>query len=309
MASAWLSLGLLLLATGLSGCREAVAPSPPGNVGSGDARPLVLTTFSVLADMARAVAGDRLRVESITKVGAEIHGYEPTPSDIKRGSGAALVLENGFDLERWVRRFTANFPGVPHVTLSTGITPLPIAEDAYQGRPNPHAWMSPRLAEIYVENIRKAFTRLDPAGAAHYRRNAEAYRSRLRQLDRDLRDSLATIPPQRRVLASCEGAFSYLARDYGLHEAYLWPVNAESQVTPQRMARLIALVKERGVPSVFCETTVSDSAQRQVAAESGSRYGGAFYVDSLSLPGGPAPSLLELQRHNARLLVRGLKGD
>lgn len=308
-ASAWLPLGLLLLTAGVSGCREASAPTPPASGSAQDVRPLVLTTFSVLSDMARAVAGDRLRVESITKLGAEIHGYEPTPSDIKRGGGAVLVLENGLDLERWVRRFTANLPGVPHVTLSEGITPLPIAEDAYQGKPNPHAWMSPRLAEIYVENIRRAFTRLDPAGSEHYRRNAEAYRAQLRRLDRELHTSLATIPPQRRVLASCEGAFSYLARDYGLQEAYLWPVNAESQVTPQRMARLIALVKERAVPAVFCETTVSDSAQRQVAEESGSRYGGAFYVDSLSLPGGPAASLLELQRHNARVLLRGLKGN
>lgn len=303
-----LALGVLIVATGLVGC-EAASPPPPGVERGADAKPLVLTTFSVLADMARAVAGDRLRVESITKIGAEIHGYEPTPSDIKRGSGAVLVLENGLDLERWVRRFTANLPGVPHVTLTEGITPLPIAEDAYQGRSNPHAWMSPRLAEIYVENIRRAFTRLDPAGTDHYRRNAEAYRARLRELDGELRQALAAIPPQQRVLASCEGAFSYLARDYGLEEAYLWPVNAESQVTPQRMARLIALIRQRGVPAVFCETTVSDAAQRQVAAESGSRYGGAFYVDSLSLPGGPAPSLLELQRHNVRLLLRGLKGE
>ncbi|WP_396102664.1 metal ABC transporter substrate-binding protein [Cyanobium sp. Morenito 9A2] len=269
----------------------------------------MLTTFSVLADMARAVAGDRLRVESITKIGAEIHGYEPTPSDIKRSTGAVLILENGLELERWVRRFTDNMPGVPHVTLTDGITPLPIAEDAYRGRANPHAWMSPRLAERYVENIRSAFTRLDPAGAAEYRRNAETYRAQLRRLDLELRASLARIPSRRRVLATCEGAFSYLARDYGLQEAYLWPVNAESQVTPQRMARLVDLVRKRGVPAVFCETTVSDKAQRQVAEESGSRFGGAFFVDSLSLPGGAAPTLLRLQRHNARLLVDGLKGE
>lgn len=293
----------------LGGCqRESTSPAQsPG----GDRRdsPLVLTTFSVLADMARMVAGERLRVESITKIGAEIHGYEPTPSDIRRASGAVLVLENGLDLERWARRFTANLSGVPHVVLSEGITPLSIAADAYRGRPNPHAWMSPRLAEIYVENLRRAFTRLDPSGAGHYRRNAEAYRAQLRQLDQELRRSLASIPPQRRVLATCEGAFSYLARDYGLQEAYLWPVNAESQVSPQRMAKLVELVKRRRVPAVFCETTVSDRAQRQVAQESGSHYGGAFYVDSLSLPGGPAPTLLELQRHNARLLVDGLKGE
>ena len=211
--------------------------------GATDQRPLVLTTFTILADMARQVAGERVRVESITKLGAEIHGYEPTPSDLKRASGAQMVLENGFGLERWAQRFYAGLPDVPHVTLTEGITPLPIAGDAYQGKPNPHAWMSPRLAKVYVENIRRALTRLDPAGAATFQRNAERYSAELEVLDRELRTALARIPTGQRVLATCEGAFSYLARDYGLSEAYLWPVNAESQVTPQRMARLIALVK------------------------------------------------------------------
>lgn len=274
-----------------------------------DERPLVLTTFTILADMARQVAGERLRVESITKLGAEIHGYEPTPSDLKRASGASMVLENGFGLERWAQRFYATLPGVPHVTLTEGITPLPIAGDAYQGKPNPHAWMSPRLAKVYVENIRRALTELDPAGAATFRQNAERYSAELDALDRELRTSLARIPPGQRVLATCEGAFSYLARDYGLTEAYLWPVNAESQVTPQRMARLIALVKKRRVPAVFCESTVSAEPQQQVARQSGARFGGVFYVDSLSLPGGPAPSLLELQRRNVKTLQAGLAGS
>jgi manganese transport system substrate-binding protein len=268
----------------------------------------VLTTFTILADMARQVAGDRLRVESITKPGAEIHGYEPTPSDLRRADGARLILDNGFHLELWARRFQDQLGAVPRVTLTEGIEPLPISADAYRGKPNPHAWMSPRLAEVYVENIRRAFTRLDPAGAATYRRHAERYRSQLRQLDRDLRSQLSGIPPAQRVLATCEGAFGYLARDYGLEEAYLWPVNAESQVTPQRLARLIDTVRRRRVPAVFCESTVSDKAMRQVARETGARFGGVFFVDSLSLPGGPAPSLLDLQRHNGRTLVNGLSG-
>jgi len=278
-----------------SGCTPGsqgggTTPGAGGTAGAKDERPLVLTTSTILADMARQVAGERVRVESITRLGAEIHGYEPTPSDLKRASGARMVLENGFGLERWAQRFYAGLGNVPHVTLTEGITPLPIAGDAYQGKPNPHAWMSPRLAKVYVENIRRALTRLDP-------------------FDTELRTSLARIPPGQRVLATCEGAFSYLARDYGLTEAYLWPVNAESQVTPQRMARLIALVKERRVPAVFCESTVSAEPQKQVAKQSGARFGGVFHVDSLSLPGGPAPNLLELQRHNVGVLQAGLAGS
>ncbi len=266
----------------------------------------VVTTFTVLADMATNVAGNSADVVSITKPGAEIHGYEFTPSDIERASGADLIVENGLGLELWARRFTEAAGDVPTVTLTDGIEPLLIGEDAYAGKPNPHAWMSPKAAQIYVDRLAEAFTSLDPEGATQYQANAEAYKQRLKTLDGELRDALQTIPPDQRLLVTCEGAFSYLARDYGLEEAYLWPVNAESQISPRRMARLIDRVKRDQVPAVFCETTVSDKAQREVARAAGSRFGGSFYVDSLSDRNGPAATLLDLQRHNVKLIRAGL---
>lgn len=273
-----------------------------------DQRPRVLTTFTVLADLARNVAGDRLQVHSIVKEGAEIHGYQFTPSDIERSAGADLLIENGLGLELWARRFTAAAGDIPTVTLSEGMEPLLINEDAYAGKPNPHAWMSPKRAMAYVDRLREAFTTLDPDGADAYASNAEVYNKKLQALDRELRDALETIPPQHRLLVSCEGAFTYLASDYGLEEAFLWPVNAESEITPKRMARLINTVRDRAVPAVFCESTVSDKAQREVAAAANSQFGGTFYVDSLSKPDGPAPTLLELQRHNVKLIRDGLTG-
>ena len=269
-------------------------------------KPEVLTTFTVLADLARNVAGDRLKVRSIVKPGSEIHGYQPTPSDIEQASSADLIIENGLGLELWARKFTASAGDIPTVTLSDGMEPLLIAEDAYAGKPNPHAWMSPQRTMAYVDQLEQAFVQLDPAGADQFKANAVAYKQSLQRLDQELRSALETIPPERRVLVSCEGAFTYLASDYGLEEAYLWPVNAESQVTPKRMARLIETVRSRKIPAVFCESTVSDKAQRQVAAESGARFGGTFYVDSLSKADGPAPTLLKLQRHNVALLINGL---
>ena len=271
-----------------------------------DARPKILTTFTILADMASNVAGGRLRVESITKPGAAIHGYEFTPSDIERASGADLIIENGLGLELWAKRFTAAAGKVPTVTLTDGIQPLLIEEDAYAGRPNPHAWMSPKTAQHYVEQLVQAFSELDPEGAEAYQSNGEAYKASLRTLDAELRQSLASLPESQRLLVSCEGALSYLARDYGLEEAYLWPVNAESQITPRRMARLIDRVRQDQVPAVFCETTVSDQPQREVARAAGSRFGGSFYVDSLSDDDGPAPTLLDLHRHNVKLIRAGL---
>ena len=266
----------------------------------------MLTTFTVLADLARNVAGDRLKVRSIVKPGSEIHGYQPTPSDIEQASSADLIIENGLGLELWARKFTASAGDIPTVTLSDGMEPLLIAEDAYAGKPNPHAWMSPQRTMAYVDQLEQTFVQLDPAGADQFKANAVAYKQSLQRLDQELRSALETIPTERRVLVSCEGAFTYLASDYGLEEAYLWPVNAESQVTPKRMARLIETVRNRKIPAVFCESTVSDKAQKQVAAESGARFGGTFYVDSLSKADGPAPTLLKLQRHNVALLINGL---
>ena len=262
----------------------------------------------MLADLARNVAGDRLQVHSIVKEGAEIHGYQFTPSDIEGAVGADLLIENGLGLELWARRFTTAAGDIPTVTLSEGMVPLLINEDAYAGKPNPHAWMSPKRAMVYVDRLREAFTTLDPDGADAYASNAAAYNKKLQSLDRELRDALETIPPKHRVLVSCEGAFTYLATDYGLEEAFLWPVNAESGITPKRMARLINTVRERAVPAVFCESTVSDKAQREVAAAANSQFWGTFYVDSLSKPDGPAPTLLDLQRHNVKLIRDGLTG-
>ena len=297
-----LAAGVLLtvLAVFSSGCRQV----RQDNVSP--AKPVVLTTFTVLADLARNVAGDRLTVRSIVKPGSEIHGYQPTPSDIERASGADLIVENGLGLELWARKFTASAGNIPTLTLSDGMEPLLIEEDAYAGKPNPHAWMSPQRTMAYVDRLEQAFRELDPAGADEFATNASSYKQELKQLDQELRAALATLPKKRRVLVSCEGAFTYLASDYGLDEAYLWPVNAESQVTPKRMARLINTVRERQIPAIFCESTVSDKNQRQVAAEAGARFGGTFYVDSLSTEDGPAPSLLKLQRHNVELLIRGL---
>ena len=299
-----LALALTALALTTSGCRQSNRQNQ-----SDSGKPEVLTTFTVLADLARNVAGDRLTVQSIVKPGSEIHGYQPTPSDIERASQADLIVENGLGLELWARKFTANAGNIPSVTLSEGMDPLLIEEDAYAGKPNPHAWMSPQRTMAYVDQLEQAFRRLDPAGAEQFSANAAAYKQQLQDLDDELRSALDAIPAERRVLVSCEGAFTYLARDYGLDEAYLWPVNAESQVTPKRMARLINTVRDRQIPAIFCESTVSDKAQRQVAAESGARFGGTFYVDSLSAAEGPAPTLLDLQRHNVALLIDGLASD
>ena len=269
-------------------------------------KPYVLTTFTILVDLARNVAGERLEVKSITKPGAEIHSYKFTPSDIVKTKGAKLILENGLGLEAWISKFMMSTADIPKVKLTEGITPLLIDGDVYAGKPNPHAWMSPKRAMNYVDKIVDAFIKIDPDGVLEYRANASTYKAKLESLDKELRDSLSSISKKRRFLVTCEGAFSYLANDYGMKEGYLWPVNAESQVTPKRMVDLIKLIKENDIPTIFCESTVSSKAQMEVAKSSGAVFGGTFYVDSLSGPDGPAPTYIKLLRHNVRLIIEGL---
>ena len=246
-------------------------------------KPFVVTTFTVLADIAKNVAGEKLIIQSITKPGAEIHSYQFTPSDVIKASKAQLIIENGLGLELWFKKFTASAGNVPTITLSDGIKPLAIEEDKYKGKPNPHAWMSPKKAMLYVDKLVETFIEIDPLNESTYRTNGNDYKKELINLDQELRVTLSKIPLKKRVLVTCEGAFTYLANDYGMEEAYLWPVNAESQVTPRRMANLIKTIKEKEVPTIFCESTVNSKAQKEVAKQSGAKFGGNFFVDSLSL--------------------------
>lgn len=308
----------LLLGVWLNGCNaQTTQPqakqngesSPTTSDSTRKGKKVVLTTFTVLADMAQNVAGDKAIIQSITKPGAEIHGYEVTPSDLKRGKDANLILENGFNLERWATRFYNSLPKVSHITLSEGIKPINIAEDAYQGKPNPHAWMSPKNALIYVENIRKALGILDPSNASSYDANAAKYSEQIQAIDAKLKQAISAIPPDKRYIVSCEGAFSYIARDYGLKEVYLWPVNAEQQATPKQVERVINTVKANQIPAVFCESTVNNEAQLQVAKETGAKFAGVFYVDSLSPSDGPASTYLKLLEYNIDTLIKGLQGN
>lgn len=289
---------LCVLATS---CSDSTAPAT-------DKHKRVLTSFTILQDIAQNVAGDKAIVESITKPGAEIHEYEPTPLDIVKAQSADLVLYNGMGLERWFEKFFKTVKDVPVAVLSEGIDPMGITEGPYNGKPNPHSWMSPANAVIYVENIRKALVKLDPANEKAYNENAAAYTKELEAIDRPVRDELAKIPEGKRTLVSCEGAFSYLLKNYGMKELYLWPVNADEEGTPQQVRHVVDTVREQNIPVVFSESTISPKAMLQVVKETGAKYGGVLYVDSLTTDDGPAPTYLKLLQYNADTIVKGFEG-
>lgn len=269
--------------------------------------PVVLTTFTVLADIAQNVAGDKLRIESITKVGSEIHGYQPTPGDLIRAQDADLILDNGLNLEIWFEKFVVDLD-VPHVVVSDGVELMEISEDSYRGLANPHAWMSPLNVMIYVDNMLKAFSALSPQDADYFQANAISYKEQLQKVQDDLIAKLANLKDSQRALVTCEGAFSYLARDAGLQEVYIWAVNAESQATPRQIAGVIEFVTANQVPAVFCESTVSDDAMQQVVSATSAKFGGVLFVDSLSEQDGPVPTYLDLIRYNAIKIAAGLTG-
>lgn len=302
-------LGALVVASlvALAGCTPGLTTDIEREVVDDD-RPLVLTTFTVTADMARAIAGDDVRVESITRPGAEIHGYDPTPGDVKRGVGADLVLDNGLGLEAWFDKFLAQ-TDAPRVTLAEGVEVINIAgtdEGSAGGQPNPHAWMSPIQAHLYVDNIVTALSELEPARASAFRQRGNRYQAELAEITDKLHKAVVAVPERQRVLVTCEGAFSYLARDAGLDEVYLWPVNGEADPSGRDMAAVIDVVREREVPAVFCESTVSDRAMRQVEDATEAVWGGTLYVDSLSAADGPVPTYLDLLRHDVDVITAAL---
>ena len=272
-----------------------------------DERPKVATTFTIIADIAQNIAGDKLKIESITKLGAEIHDYQPTPRDILKVQSSIAILINGFNLERWFEKFFLHFNDLESFTITEGIEPLSIYEGPYTGKPNPHAWMSPKNALIYIDNIVKIFSKIDSQNSLYYRANAENYKKKILKLKKKIENTISKIPQKKRWLVTSEGAFSYLAKDIGFKELYLWPINADQQGTPQQMKSLIEKIRKFSIPVIFSESTISDRTAKKVSQETGIVYGGVLYVDSLSEKGGLVPSYLDLLTVTVSTIVEGFR--
>jgi manganese transport system substrate-binding protein len=293
-------LAVVLLVVGIKN------QTPQPEVENNDSKAVVLSTFTIIEDMVGEVGGDRIESISLTKPGAEIHGYQVTPGDLVRASKATIIFENGMGLEKWTEKLRASIPDVPIIQVSENVEVINITEDAYAGKPNPHAWMSPTQGLIYVENIRRALTEIQPEDADYFAEQARAYSDQIRAVEARMVTAMASLPENNRVLVTCEGAFSYLTADYGLEEVFLWAINSESQGSPQQVAKVIEVVRERQIPTVFCESTVAPKLQNEVANESDATLGEILYVDSLSNAEGPAPTYLDLLEHTADSIIIGL---
>ena len=266
---------------------------------------VILTSFTVLADIIENVAKEEFIVRSLTKPGVEVHGYKPTPSDLVKASNAFVFVDNGFGFELWAEKFVSNLK-VKRITIAEDLDPIFITEDFYKGKPNPHAWISPKRGILYVDILVESLSELRPSKREIFEENGKIYKDKLSKIDEEFSLFINNLNEDRRYLVSCEGAFSYLTSDYGMKEVYLWPVNAESQITPKRMARTISIVKNKNIPTVFCESTVSDESQMVVVRETGAKFGGNLFVDSLSVDGGPASTYIKMLEHNLHLIKKGL---
>lgn len=285
----------------------ASAPLAPARA----APPLkVVATFSILADFARNVGGDRIAVTSLVGPNGDSHVYTPTPEDARRVAEAALVIVNGLGLEGWVPRLVKAAGGRARiVTATAGIAPRKTTPGEHADRAiDPHAWQSVANARTYVANIRDALVAADPDGAEAYRANAAAYIAKLDALDAEVRAEVARIPPERRKVISTHDAFGYFARDYGI--AFIAPqgVSTESDIGAADLARLIRQIRAEKIPAVFLENLSDQRLMRQIASETGARIGGTLYSDALTAENGDAPTYIDLVRHNIKALAGALAG-
>ncbi|MGY4303724.1 zinc/manganese transport system substrate-binding protein [Bradyrhizobium sp. USDA 4369] len=277
----------------------ALLPSLPA---SAQTRPNVVTSFSILADFARRVGGDRISVTSLVGPDSDAHVYTPTPHDAKEVGAARLLIVNGLGLEGWLPRLQqASGSKAPIIVATQGITPRKRGADA-----DPHAWQSVGNARVYVRNIRDALVAADPADAAVFQANAERYLAELDALDQEVRAEIGKIPPERRKVISTHDAFGYFADAYGIQFIAPLGVSTETEPSARDVAEIIVQVRKDKIPAVFLENFNDDRLVGRIAAETGAKIGGTLYSDALSEENGPAPTYIAMVRHNIRALTSAL---
>jgi zinc/manganese transport system substrate-binding protein len=268
----------------------------------------VVASFSILGDFVRQVGGDRVAVTTLVGPDGDSHVFTPTPDDARKVAEAALVVVNGLGLEGWMPRLVKAAGGRARlVTASDGISPRkPAPAEHAHHDIDPHAWQSVGNAKIYVGDIRDALIAADPAGAETYRANAAAYLARLDALDAEVRAAIARIPAERRRVISTHDAFGYFARDYGLRFIAPQGLSTDADIGAGDVAALVRQVRAEKIPAVFLENLSDPRLMRQLAAESGAKIGGTLYSDALSAENGPAPTYIDMVRHNIRALTGAL---
>jgi zinc/manganese transport system substrate-binding protein len=262
----------------------------------------VVASFSILGDFVRNVGGDHVSVSTLVGPNGDVHVYTPAPADAKKITDARLVIVNGLGLEGWLPRLVQSSGSKADIVTATdGIAPLKTGATA-----DPHAWQSVPDAKMYVANIRDALDAADPGDAAAFDANAQAYLAKLDGLDREVREAIAKIPPDRRKVISTHGAFGYFAAAYGIEFVAPLGVSTESEASARDLAGIITRIRASKIPAVFLENISDDRLIQRISAETGARIGGTLFSDSLSDEKGDAPTYIDMVRHNIKALTRAL---
>jgi len=267
------------------------------------AEPLnVVASFSILGDFVRTIGGDRVNVTTLVGPDSDVHVYTPAPSDAKRIADAKLVIVNGLGLEGWLPRLVQSSGSkATIVTASTGIAPLKLGSAA-----DPHAWQSVPNAKVYVTDIANALAAAEPDDAELFRTQAKTYLEKLEALDREVREAVAKIPPERRKVISTHDAFGYFAAEYGVQFVAPLGVSTETEPSARDIAGIIGQIKAQRIPAVFLENISDDRLIRRIAAETGAKVGGTLISDGLTGEKGPAPTYIDMVRHNIKALTSAL---
>jgi len=266
-----------------------------------------VATFSILADFVKNVGGDRVEVQALVGPNADAHVYQPSPGDAKTLTEAKVIFTNGLGFEGWIARLIkASGTKAPTIVASQGVKPRKADEDHGHGDSDPHAWQSVANAKLYVANIREALVAADPAGKNAYETNAAAYLAKLDALDAEVRATVGKIPADRRRIITTHDAFGYFAVGYGV--AFIAPqgVSTESEVSAKDVAKIITQIRKQKIPAVFLENITDDRLLKRIGAESGARVGGTLYSDALTDEKGPAPTYIDMMRHNVKQLAEAL---
>ena len=262
----------------------------------------VVASFSILGDLVRNVGGTSVSVTTLVGPDSDAHVYSPTPADAKKLADARLIFINGLGFEGWLPRLVKSAGSkAAVVTATSGIAPLKLGSDA-----DPHAWQSVANAKIYVTNIREALVAADSANAEAYKSYASAYLADLDALDREVREAVAQIPPDRRKVISTHNAFGYFAAAYGVEFIAPLGVSTESEASARDIAGIITQIRTARIPAVFLENITDPRLIRRISAETGAKVGGTLYSDSLTAEKGDSPTYIAMVRHNIKALTSAL---
>ena len=294
-----LCVSLLISILGFAGCVDR-------EISSGEEKKdslSIVTSFSILADVAENIVRERGKVEYIVPIGENPEDYELLPGEMRMASDSDVIFINGMNVEGAMEGALKRSTGTPVITLTEGIQPIPLEGD---DAPDPHGWLDAGLMKIYVENMLQSLIDVDPAGETVYRKNAEDYLLRLEELDTWIREEVSSIPEKNRIIVVSENAYKYYGEAYGFQTEGIWELNSHEEGTPQQISRVVELVRANEIPALFVETTVDQRYMETVSREAGVAIAGEVYTDALGLPGSGAETYIQMMEYNTRLFVEGL---